>query len=124
MEEALSALSRAIANLTSRVRSLEVAEQKLGSWTTATLLNSWVSVGTAASYWKDPWGNVRLSGTVNSGSGVIMTLPAGYRPGLAIRIPVVANSLFGAVNIATTGDVTLSVGAGPVALDSISFRAD
>lgn len=98
-------------------------------WIAPTLLNSWVNYGAPydnAGYYKDPFGIVRLRGVVKSGTtpNAIFTLPAGYRPANNKLMPIVSNALFGAVSIASNGDVLSSIGSNVYfTLDGVTFRA-
>lgn len=97
------------------------------------LLNSWANWGSgfnAAGYYKDPFGRVHLrglmkNGTVATGStGVIFTLPSGYRPANVEIYPVVSNSVLGECRIEQDGDVVAYAGSNVwFCLDGISFRA-
>lgn len=95
--------------------------------TAPTLINSWVNFGgssKAAGYWKDRNGTVRLEGMVKSGTSgtVAFVLPVGFRPSGLLIMPVVSNDLFGFIQIATTGNVTLTGSTTYVSLEGISFR--
>lgn len=114
-------------------------------WIDATLTNSWVAYNTATrptlGFYKDEAGKVHLRGSVKSGTygaSAILTLPAGYRPPLAVSFPAIqTNATYepvGRVDIATTGVVTApditSVQTGVSTLldfgggDVVSFDAD
>ena len=65
------------------------------SWSTPTLLNSWVNYGgglAPARYKKDKFGVVWVQGMIKSGTTtggtVIFNLPAGYRPAYNIGINI------------------------------------
>lgn len=69
-------------------------------------------------------GVVMLRGLVAKASGVITTLPAGFRPKARLIFPVlVTGSVVGRVDIETNGTVSLQVGDGSswVSLDGIAF---
>lgn len=82
------------------------------SWTTATLLNSWVTIsaGYTPKYRKNPTGLVTIAGAVKNGTtGVVLQLPVGYRP--AERRLWVTTSSAGFVSIYVDSDGTINVGA-------------
>lgn len=96
-----------------------------------TLAGSWVNYdstfNTQAGYYQDDSGNIWLRGLVKSGSGLIFTLPAGYRPPKYLRFPVStlsgATLTLGEVTIGSAGDVSLGAGGNTyVSLDGIVFR--
>ena len=98
------------------------------AWTAPTLLNSWVNYDAAnfsnAGYVKDNEGFVHLRGVVGSGvAATVFTLPSGFRPARRAIFSVVGNDLFARVDVATTGDVVVIVGAGGtlLQLDGITF---
>lgn len=91
-----------------------------------TLLNSWVNYGSPysdLSYCKNSESMVMLRGSVKNGSsGVIFTLPDGYRPSAQLVFPIVSNNAFGRIDIGSDGNVVLNVGTNAsVALDGITF---
>jgi len=98
-----------------------------GEQATPTLLNSWVnhygSPWIQVGYKKTPEGIVYVTGRVTGGSGVIMTLPEHFRPSADTVFAAVGNAAVAELKVATTGDVTLLTGAGPVNLTSIIFPA-
>lgn len=73
-------------------------------------------------YWKDPFGVVRLQGTVTGVVGDILSLPTGYRPAgtAAFEVPP-------GVTVVVESDGTVRMLSGPigatVSLDGLSFRA-
>jgi len=91
-----------------------------------TLAGAWTnfdSTNAQAGYWKDNFGNVRLQGFVKGGTGVIFTLPVGYRPLLTMNFIVIANGTVGYINITNAGVLTLQAGSNAnVSLDQIFFR--
>jgi hypothetical protein len=100
-----------------------------------TLLNSWANYGggySNAGFYKDPFGRVHLRGAVAGGTatGVIFTLPEGYRPSGSLLIPAVAQegaTLYATfVTITANGNVTAG-GIGTAndffSLNGISFAA-
>lgn len=99
---------------------------------TPTLLNGWTDWGTpygAVGYWRAR-GVVRLVGVAKSGmvatdaGGAIFTLPAGFRPGADLQVPVVSAGGPGICYIDTAGNVRAHVGVNTsFFLDGIVFRA-
>jgi hypothetical protein len=93
-----------------------------------TFQNGWdnFSAGTwsSAGYWKDAFGVVHLTGTLDGANAdtVAFTLPAGYRP--ASDDFMVAGNVATATSleVLTTGDVK-PTGSGSVGLDSVTFLA-
>lgn len=69
----------------------DVASIPQPGWTAPTLAGTWVDVGAphgGAGYYKDPQGTVHLRGAVRGGrSGVLFTLPPGYRPAADVVVP-------------------------------------
>jgi len=98
-------------------------------WKTPTLINSWVayvSPFNPPSYYRDPFGIVRLRWMVKSGTigQDIFVLPAGYRPANVEIFPNVSNSLFGIAEITSTGSVNATSGNNAYfSLDGMTFRA-
>jgi Collagen triple helix repeat (20 copies) len=83
-----------------------------------------------AGFYKDPWGIVHLVGDFGAAagrSGLMFTLPAGYRPGFAERFMVYANGdtgPYGTMRVDTNGTVNcFSCGTGQVVINGITFRA-
>jgi len=108
---------------------LNVVRQMLGleRMRTPTLLNSWVGAGSpyaAAGYWKQ-LGVVRLTGRVTAGTGAILALPRGFRPGATVRFAVEGDGGPTVVEVKTDGTVA-GVGSATVSvsLDGINFRAE
>lgn len=91
--------------------------------------NSWVNFGsilTPVGYIKDSNGFVHIQGTLKSGTigQAAFTLPVGYRPTASCSFPVIANGLFGWINIDANGVVVMSNGSNvSMGLDGISFKA-
>lgn len=108
-----------------------LSRQTLQNAIAPTLLGAWVNFGSsnaASGYYLDDEGWVTLRGLVRSGTGMIFTLPAGYRPPLIVRFPVAtlagATQTFGEVYVSDVGDVVLAAGGNAyVSLDGIRFRA-
>lgn len=104
------------------------------TWTTPTLLSTWVAWGapySTAGYYKDADGWVHLRGLIKNGvAGTVMfTLPSGYRPEFQqIRITMAntgAANIMQRITLQTDGDVIHDAAGGTswVSLDGISFRA-
>lgn len=97
------------------------------AWTGVTYLNSWVDYSASyhgVAYYKDEKGWVHLRGLCKNGSGTgtaVFTLPAGYRPSKGLIFPVASNSLFGYVDVATSGAVTANGSTVWFSMDGISF---
>ncbi len=106
-------------------------------WTTATLLNSWVSYDSGTSYnipgyYIDPSGRVYLRGIAKNGTTtpgtVIFTLPVGYRPNK--RTVFTTTGGVGPdpvrIDVEADGDVIYVEGTANVyvVFDSINFLAD
>jgi prepilin-type N-terminal cleavage/methylation domain-containing protein len=94
-------------------------------WTSFTLQNGWVDYSppyASAAYTKTTGGVIMLKGLVKSGSGVIATLPPGYRPSLLIMFENSTNSAGGRVDIYPDGRVNMAVGSNAwYSLDGIAF---
>lgn len=75
--------------------------------------NSWVNYGLGdapAGFRKGPDGRVFLRGTIKTGSGVVFTLPVGYRPPNIVRDTVVAYSAsYGAAQAVISSDGTIQI---------------
>ncbi|MFZ5852297.1 MAG: hypothetical protein ACOYY2_13015 [Actinomycetota bacterium] len=98
-------------------------------WQTPSLLNGWTNYANgyaAAGYRIDRTGEVWLKGLVRSGTGIIFTLPVGYRPTrgqLIFRVPHGATSGCARVDVDVNGNVNSSSGAANwYDLGSIRFR--
>lgn len=100
--------------------------------TAPTFATGWSNVGGAyqtASYYKAN-GRVYLSGTVangGTGTGLIFTLPSGYRPAASVTFAVtIGAGIFGWVVVASDGTVTDGVfdasSKAALSLDTIDFR--
>ena len=70
--------------------------------------NAFGSPYTAAGYIRDPFGVVRLKGVVSGGTGVIFTLPTGYRPKDTLVVPAGESN----VEIAANGEVFATAKSG------------
>lgn len=96
--------------------------------------NGWVNTtGEApASFFKDPFGIVHLRGRIQGGTSpsIAFTLPAGYRPGNNLMMPMAvfsgSTALAGFVWLQTTGAMNLYFAAGmaSIAIDGLSFKAE
>lgn len=104
-------------------------------WNAASLAGAWVNYdsppGTnfhVAGYFKDAAGFVHLRGLVKSGSGLIFTLPTGYRPlkwGLFLGYCLVGgNPTAARIDVYANGQVVCQTGsATDVSLEGITFAA-
>jgi hypothetical protein len=106
--------------------AIDVAPLILTRFTPAILDGNWVNFAGGrygAGYRLDPYsGMVFLRGIVKDGTGLIFTLPVGYRPGATVEMPVNANSLFGALLIQADGAVYWVAGdTTKFSLDGVSF---
>lgn len=100
------------------------------SWAAPAMTNSWVDYGTAqgppCGYRKAADGNVEIRGLIKSGTGVVFTLPSGFRPEYSMRFLCRSGSGYARVDITPAGTVNV-VGYADggsntdVALDSIRF---
>jgi hypothetical protein len=95
-------------------------------WVTPLLINNWVDYGannySTTGYTITSSGVVLLKGLVKGGSGVIFTLPTGYRPGAWLLFQNSSNNAAGRLDIGTDGTVNMSVGNNAwFSLDGISF---
>lgn len=108
-----------------------VGRIKMQSEQVAVLGNGWTNVNAAvngpASYWRDPFGIVHLSGMITGGSVNLaaFTLPAGYCPTYEMQLAISSNDLFGQLRITQAGAVIprIASAAGNTNLNGISFRA-
>lgn len=77
--------------------------------------NSWVNFGgdwSPAEFRKDALGFVEVRGMIKDGviTGVVLTLPSGYRPGGDLYFSTVSNLAFGGIIVKADGDVVAQVG--------------
>lgn len=99
----------------------------LGStWTSFSYGSGWGSLGSGfqTGAYKKVGDLVILRGIVTRTSGsstTIATLPSGYRPTATSICTVLANGGYGAVNIDSSGVISLSVGIPWISLDNIVF---
>jgi hypothetical protein len=70
-------------------------------------------------FWKDPLGTVHLQGTVTGATGVVFTLPVGYRPGGTARFLAAPAG----VEVAVSASGAVDVAGASASLDGIAFRA-
>lgn len=99
------------------------------AWIAPTFAGTWANSATpgvsAAGYRMLSNNTVKLQGQVTSGTGLIFTLPAGYRPTKSLLLPVVANSTtFGVVEVDANGAVSQVTGTVPLDLENICFPAE
>jgi type II secretory pathway pseudopilin PulG len=94
-------------------------------WTPLNLQNGWVDYAppySSAGYTKTAAGVILLKGMVRSGTGIIGTLPVGYRPAMYSMFENSTNSAPGRVDVQSDGNIRLSVGSNAwYSLDGISF---
>ena len=95
--------------------------------------NSWQNKGSGfqtTRYYKDQWGQVHLEGCISTGAdgSVAFTLASGYRPVGAQSFLCVSAGGVAAIDIATTGTVTINQVSGNVStftsLCGISFNVN
>jgi hypothetical protein len=104
------------------------------SWTSPTLLNSWVNFGggfDGAGFRKDYSGQVRLRGLIKNGTvsttpptNLLFTLPSGYRPPNSKLFLSFSNGLPIVIGISYTGDVVVDSGTVSttyISLENIAF---
>lgn len=116
-----AATNSLMSNLLSTLNSAAPAE--------LTLQNSWVNYGgvyAKASYRRDPFGNVMLSGLIKNGTTapgtVLATLPQGARPSGTELFIVQTAATHGRVDINNLGQIVLVSGsASHLSLSGISF---
>ena len=94
--------------------------------------NGWVNESptseTTGAFFKDPWSVVHFKGIITSGTGVIFTLPSGYRP---TKIPCIPTWRHGAVAYICVDSANGSTftrqresTTGAILLDGLSFRLE
>jgi len=106
----------------------------IGTWTTATVQNSWVSYNApgypAAKYTKGSDGMVSLIGMLKGGTTtagtVLLTLPAGYRPAHELMFEELTNNKSVRIDILANGNVVLEQAADAtwVTLNNLKFMAE
>lgn len=116
-------------------RYFDVLTQRAGNMTgtaqdvpaSPTLTNGWANFGAPngnASYYRDQFGVVRLSGVIKSGTVGLaaFVLPANYRPSSTMRFAAESNGAFGVLTIDAAGNVTPAVGSNvKFSLDGVTF---
>jgi hypothetical protein len=118
LEQAINAIAQAIDGST----QLET------NWIDLSYQNSWVDYGStyvAGQYRRDKQGMVHLRGLVKNGSGVIATLPEGFRPDEKELIATATwSNTFGRVDIETNGQINpVTYNSNWVSLFNIHFKA-
>ncbi len=110
---------------TSTATSTSAASITIPLWATPLLQNNWSNYGgpfATVGYTKLSSGLVVLKGLVKSGSGVIFTLPVGYRPAANLLLQNSSNSAAGRLDIGSSGSVGLAVGNNAwFSLDGVAF---
>lgn len=96
------------------------------AWQAPTLQGTWANFGGAyetAGYMKDKFGFVRLKGLLKTGSGVMFTLPVGYRPSEEKIFATIGNGTLADVRVGTNGNVSLYSGnSAYLSLSGIVFQ--
>lgn len=104
----------------------------VGPWASPTLAGSWENFGggyATMQYRKDTSGLVTIKGCVKTGSGILFTLPVGYRPAESKRFAccggLAGTPVSGQVDIGSSGSVTPVLGDNTTlfAVDEVSFLA-
>lgn len=98
-----------------------------GVWIAPTLAGAWANYGgtyAPAGYMREG-GWVSLKGFVKSGTGLVFTLPPGYRPDDFEVFTTDGNGAYARVVVEDDGDVRLTVGSGTtdLSLSNIRFKA-
>ena len=87
-------------------------------WAVVTLNAGWSNTYgapyTPVQYLKDSFGEVSIKGVTTGGTGVIFTLPAGYRPPTSMTFPTNANGAMGVLRVNAAGEVELLSGTATV----------
>jgi hypothetical protein len=94
------------------------------AWQALTLASGWSLYGSgeAVAAYCIQGGFVKLKGLVVGGSGLITTLPVGYRPFETYELAVCAYTGHGRVTVGTDGTVTMREGnTAFVSLNQVSF---
>lgn len=119
---------KALGNTTLKVKKIVPTSE---SWTTPTLLNSWVDYGgnfAVPRYYKDASGTVFIQGLIKSGTidSAIFSLPAGYRPGATLMIEVDSSGHVGdsSLRIYNSGSVLAWGGSNSWFSIVASFKAE
>lgn len=106
-----------------------------GTWTSLTLLNSWVNHTPAtystAQYTKTSDGMVTIKGLIKSGTvtngTIIATLPAGFRPTKTVLTDTICSGVvFCRLDIDSSGNIIVRAGVSAVwtSMDNITFLAE
>jgi len=103
-------------------------QANLYTWIAPTLSGTWTNYDTLfnqAGYYKDTSNRVYFRGLVKGGSGIIFTLPVGYRPERRELLATVTNpNVIGRCDITNTGVVSMDSGNNTwFSLDGLSFLA-
>ena len=97
-------------------------------WIAPTLQGLWINYGAPhenAGYYKDALGIVHLKGLIRNGTGLMFTLPVGYRPAEYNIFPAWSAGGFARIDVESNGDVIRSAGSGvSYSLANITFRAE
>jgi hypothetical protein len=102
--------------------------RKIGDSEAPAFANGWVnfSASQPATFYKDPFGRVYLSGLIKTGTvgSAAFTLPPGFRPAYQQSLDTISNNAQGRVDITVGGAVTpVSPSSNTwVSLDGLSFR--
>lgn len=115
------------------------------AWQTATLGTGWIGFDAGGpsgfgfpQYMKDSLGFVHVRGLIKNSSGssntsssnsLLLTLPAGYRPGQSMRMPVINSDTFGDIDFKSDGTVVIAstmtvTSGGWVGLNNLHFKAE
>jgi len=126
---------KVISSIDKRLHQIETPSKPfttltIGSGSDPAFQNSWVNFGsgfTGATVWKDPNGLVHLEGMVKSGtvgaSGVIFTLPDGWRPQTTKYFPTISNGVIGTLEIQSDGDCIALAGSNvSFSLEGVTFQ--
>jgi hypothetical protein len=96
------------------------------AWQAPTLQGAWANFGGAyetSGYMKDKFGFVHLKGLVKTGTGVIFTLPVGYRPSEEKIFATIGNGALADVRVSTNGNVSMYSGnSSYLSLSGIVFQ--
>lgn len=102
----------------------------IGATTQPAFENGWANFAgyQVARFWKDPMDLIHLEGVIALGTvgAAAFTLPAGYRPGIAVMFGTISNSTIGRIDINILGQVVpLSPSSNVwVSLNGLSFKQE
>lgn len=105
--------------------------RNIGEKDNPAFVNSWVNYNTSthtkASFYKDKFNRVFLSGSIKSGTvpATIFTLPEGYRPALQVSFSSIdgTGTPSARINVGAAGGVSITSGNNAiVCLDGMSWR--